>query len=84
MIDPVTVVEWSLLQLLSGRLGFDPERIEMLGSVSVNHSLTRPRCKIGTSKCGVDRNQGVPSLCGMFGGNTVPIHLNVMAYTKVG
>ena len=25
--------------------------VDMLGSVSVNHSLTTPRCKNGTSEC---------------------------------
>ena len=55
----------------------------MLGSVSVNHSLTRPRCKNGTGEYGEDRIMR-PALCGMFGGNTVPIHLKVMAYTKAG
>ena len=56
----------------------------MLGSVSVNHSLTMPGCKNGTSKCGEDKNQRAPSLHGMFGGATVSIQLKVMAYTKVG
>ena len=56
----------------------------MLGSVSVNHSLTVPKCKNGTSECGEDRNQRVPAPCGMFGGTTVLIHLKAMAYTKVG
>ena len=40
----------------------------MLGSVSVNHSLTGPSCKNG----------------GMFGGNTVPIHLKVMLTPRLG
>ena len=56
----------------------------MLASVAINHSLTVPRCKNGTSECGEDRNQRAPTLCGMFGSATVPIHVKVMAYTKVG
>ena len=35
--------------------GLIPRRVETLGRVSVNHSLTAPRCKIGTSKCGEDK-----------------------------
>ena len=40
----------------------------MLGIVSVNYALTRPRCENGTSKCGEDRNKRSPSLHGMPGG----------------
>ena len=29
--------------------GLIPGRVQMLGSVSVNNSLTTPRCKIGTN-----------------------------------
>ena len=46
-----------VLALYVGGRGSIPRRVEMLGSVSVNHSLTVPRCKNGTSKCGEDRNQ---------------------------
>ena len=40
-----------------GRLGFDPQegKVDSSGIVSINHSLTRPRCKNGTSKCKEDR-----------------------------
>ena len=34
--------------LLNVEPGLLPERVETLGSVSVNHSPTTPRCKIGT------------------------------------
>ena len=44
---------------------------------------TVPRCKNGTSECGQDRNQRATALDGMFGGATVPIHLKVIARTKV-
>ena len=33
------------------RLGSILKWVDALGSVSVNHSLTTPRCKNGTSKC---------------------------------
>ena len=32
-----------------------PDRVEMLGSVSVNHSLALPKCKIGTRPMWEDR-----------------------------
>ena len=32
-----------------------PQRVETSGSVSVYHSLTTLRCKIGTIECGEDR-----------------------------
>ena len=60
-----------------------PERVETLGSVLVNHSLTGQRCKNGTNECGKDRNKRSPTLCGVFGGDTIPIDLKVMAHTKV-
>ena len=66
----------------AGGRGFDPQ-VEMLGNVSINHSLTGPRCKNCTRECGEDRIM-VLALCGMFGSNTVPINLKVMAYAKVG
>ena len=34
-----------------GGWGLIPRRVETLGSVSVNHSLTTPRCNNGTSEC---------------------------------
>ena len=55
----------------------------MLGSVSVNDSLTGPRCKNGTRECRENRNKRSPAQCGMFGGDTFSIHLKVMAYPKV-
>ena len=67
-----------------GGQGSIPGRVDTLGSVSVNHSLTSSKCKNGTSKCGEDRNKRLPALHGMFGGDIVPIHLEVIAYTKVG
>ena len=39
---------------LGGR-GSIPGRVEMLGSVSVNHRCNAPKCKYGTSECGEDR-----------------------------
>ena len=64
--------------------GSIPGRVEALGMVLANHSLTTARCNNGTSECREDRNQRVPELSGMFGDSTVPIYLKVMAYTKVG
>ena len=42
---PVNVGGWGLI----------PGRVETLGSVSVNHSITGLRCKNGTSACREDR-----------------------------
>ena len=78
------MTEWSSFWPCTCEAGFDPQGAEMLGSVLVNHILLVPRYKNGSSECGEDRNQRVPTLRGMFGGATVPIHLMVMAYTKAG
>ena len=67
----IIVLTWHV-----GGQGLIPGREETLGSLTIS------RCKSGTSKYGENRNQRVPSLCGMFGSATVPIHLKVMAYTK--
>ena len=58
-----TVAEWSSFLPCSP----GPGKVETLGSVSVNHSLTGPKCQNGTSKCSEERNQRAPALCGMFG-----------------
>ena len=42
-------------KLVCGRPGFEPGRVETSGSVSVNHSLTGPRCKNGISECMHDK-----------------------------
>ena len=46
--EPRSVVV-SMKRCYTGALGSIPGRVETLGSVSVNHSLTTPRYKIGTS-----------------------------------
>ena len=38
-----------------GNPGLIPRWVETLGCVLVNYSLTGPRCKSGTTKCGEDR-----------------------------
>ena len=58
--------------------------VETFCSVSVNHSITGPMSKNCTSKCGEGRNKRLPPMHGMFGGDTVPIHLKVLACTKAG
>ena len=73
-----------VLALYIGCQGLNPTRVVTFGSVSLNHSLTVPRCKNDTGECGEDRNQRLSALHGMFGGTTVPIHLKVMAYIKFG
>ena len=89
---------WSFVAELRSRvsekltLGFEgvgagqgsiPGRVETLGSVSVNHILTGPGCKNGTSECGEDRIM-CPALHGMFGGDTVPIHLRWWLTPRLG
>ena len=54
----------------------------MLGSVSVNHSLTHQGVKMVPVNVGRTR-LCAPAMAGMFGGDTLSIHLKVMAYTKV-
>ena len=44
----------------SGGPGFDPQKGQDSGQVLLNHSLTIPRCRNGTSKCG--ENWKVPPL----------------------
>ena len=48
--EPCSLVD-SVKRCYAGDLGSIPGRVEMLGSVTINHSLTVPRCKNGTSKC---------------------------------
>ena len=61
--DGYRVVELTEVAVAGGRMvivsafhaggwGSIPGTVEMLGSVSVNHSLTAPRCENGTSECG--------------------------------
>ena len=63
--------------------GSNPVKVQTLGSVSVNHSLTGTMCKYGTSKFGENMNQNVYQPC-LFGGGPVPNYLMVMTYTKLG
>ena len=49
--------------LPSGRWGSIPGRVEMLGSASVNHSLTHQGEKNGTSEFGEDRFHCAGPLC---------------------
>ena len=61
--------------------GSIPVRIEMLGSVSVNHSLIITRCKNGTSKWD-DLMHPFPWDC--IKAAHAPDHLKVMVHTKAG
>ena len=55
----------------------------MLSNVSVNHSLTGPRCKNGTSKCWEDFTCP-PPLWDCTKVAHVPDHLRVIVHTRVG
>ena len=68
----------------AGARGSIPGKVEMLSSVLVNHSLTGPRCKNGTSKCWEDLIWPPPPIVGLLKAVHVVNHLKVMAHTKVG
>ena len=66
-----------------GGWGSIPGRVETLGSVSVTTTSPYQGVKMvlaNVGRTGIKDHQQ----CGMFRGDTVPIHLEVMAYTKVG